>query len=169
MTKLIALSLVALPLSLHAANVAQEYEQVKRIAQRDPKVRAAYAEADRRLAERIVEIDPALKGYTPGAPAPKAKPAPAKPAAKAAPKPAAPKPVSGSKHKVAAGETLESIAAQYRIGVPTLKQANPGVQERKLQVGQVLIIPKKNTTAASRAKAAPKKEQSWWDKITSEN
>ncbi len=159
-SKLLFLALLAAPLTVSAVNLAQEYEQVRRIAQRDPKVRAAYEAADRKLAERIVEIDPSLKGYTPGKPAP---------APKATPKPAPAPKVRGAKHKVAQGETLESIAAQYRVGVPTLKQANPGVHERRLQVGQVLIVPKKNTApTSSKAKPAAKK-QSWWEQLTSDS
>lgn len=169
MPKSIILALLALPFSLSAANLAQNYEEARKVAQRDPKVRAAYEAADRKLAERIVEIDPSLRGYKPGQPAPKAKaPAPkakttaAKPASKPAP---APK-VRGTKHKVAQGETLESIATQYRVGVPTLKQANPGVQERRLQVGQTLIVPQKYTTAAASSKAKPAaKGKSWWEKL----
>ena len=65
----LALVVLSLPLNLQAAstNRAADYEQVRRIAARDPKVRAAYEAADRKLAARIVEIDPTLKGYTPGA------------------------------------------------------------------------------------------------------
>ena len=167
LTKSTFLAVLALPLSVHAANLASEYEQVRKIALRDPKVRAAYEAADRKLAERIGEIDPTLKGYKPGQPAPKAKAPAPKPAVKPAPtpKPAPAPKIRGAKHKVAPGETLESIAAKYRIGVPTLKQANPGVHERKLQVGQTLIIPKRNTSAPSAAAKPAKKEQSWWDKM----
>jgi LysM repeat protein len=173
MLKSIALAALALPFTLSAANRAQEYEQVRKIAQRDPKVRAAYEAADRKLAERIVEIDPTLRGYKPGQPEPKAKaPAPAPKtktaAAKPTPKPAPAPKVRGAKHKVAQGETLESIATKYRVGVPTLKQANPGVQERRLQVGQVIVIPQKSTitTASNKAKPSTKPaEKSWWEKL----
>lgn len=167
MSKFIALAVLALPFSLPAANLAQEYEQVRKIALRDPKVRAAYEAADRKLADRIVEIDPTLRGYKPGQPAPKAKaPAPKTKASapKPTPKPAPTPKVRGTKHKVAQGETLESIASQYRVGVPTLKQANPGVQERRLQVGQVIVVPKKSTTAPS-SQAKPAAKKSWWEKV----
>src|SRR3954447_3245741 len=59
----IVLVLLTAPLALHAASQEQEYQQVRTIALRDPKVRAAYEDADRRLEEKIVKIDPALAGY----------------------------------------------------------------------------------------------------------
>jgi len=53
--------------SAHAAgDLAQEYEQVRKIALRDPKVKEAYDRADQRLHEKIVELDPALRSYSPG-------------------------------------------------------------------------------------------------------
>ena len=44
-------------------------------------------------------------------------------------------------HRVAAGETLSTIARQYRIGVPALQAANPAIDARRLRPGQVLVIP----------------------------
>ncbi len=76
------LALLIAPITLHAATPAsqeQEYEQVRKIALRDPKVREAYADADRKLQAKIAQIDPALANYTPRK-APE-NPAPAKPAA----------------------------------------------------------------------------------------
>ena len=39
------------------------------------------------------------------------------------------------------GETLSSIAGHYRVKVATLKRVNHIIDERKLRVGQKLIIP----------------------------
>lgn len=169
---LLTLSLLTLPLvstsfaAPSQADLAREYDQVKRIAQRDPKVRAAYEAADRKLADKIVEIDPALKGYVPGKPftpepAPKpavaAKPTPA-PAAKPQPKPAAPAPKkaapSSREHVIAKGETLGSIAAKYKVSTADLRTANHVRDENKLIVGQVLVIP------AGSGKSAPAKPAS---------
>src|SRR3954463_5870939 len=89
---LLFFALIAAPICLHAASAdtqKQEYEQVRKIALRDPKVRAAYAEADRRLEAKILEIDPALASYLRHHPADN--PAPA-----AAPAPAKPKPAAAS-------------------------------------------------------------------------
>jgi LysM repeat protein len=189
---LLALAALTCPLALHAAqpDLATEYDQVLKIAQRDPKVRAAYEAADRKLAEKIIEIDPALKGYRPGQPAPKksaaAAPA-ARPVSKAEPKkPAAPattatpaKKGNELSHVVAKGETLGGIAARYGVTTASLKAANNIQDERKLMPGHVLVIPggKKPVTVAS-AKPAPKtkhsstpaapaKEQGFWDKLKS--
>src|SRR5258706_263030 len=90
----ITLLILAGPLSLWAAgseSLEQEYQQVRKIALRDGKVSAAYEEADRKLAAKIVQIDPALAAYattrTHGEGAPAAKPAqkPKVTAAKATP------------------------------------------------------------------------------------
>jgi len=129
--------------ALHAAaagNLDQEYQQVRKIALRDPKVRAAYEDADRRLEEKIAQIDPALAGYVPhhsGEPesAPKAE----KPVAHA--KPVSVPEGSGATHVVTKGETLGGIAAHYGVTVATLKTTNHIVDEKKLAVGQVLNVP----------------------------
>ena len=50
-------------------------------------------------------------------------------------------PAPARTHRVAAGETLSTIARQYRIGVPALQAANPAVDARRLRQGQMLVIP----------------------------
>jgi LysM repeat protein len=170
----LSLAVLSLPLSLQAATAdrSADYEQVRKIAARDPRVRAAYEAADRKLAARIVEIDPSLKGYTPGsAPAPK-KAAPAKPAApktqatrKAAPAPATRK---SATHVVQKGETLGGIAGRYGVSVATLKSANGIKDERKLAVGQKLVIPggkAQPATASAASKPASKKSGSFWNQL----
>ena len=49
--------------------------------------------------------------------------------------------VAGVRHTVAKGETLTSIAKHYNIPLPDLQKANKDVNDRKLQIGQTLIIP----------------------------
>jgi LysM repeat protein len=49
--------------------------------------------------------------------------------------------VTGTKHTVAKGETLTSIAKQYNIPLNDLKNANKIENDRKLQIGQILSIP----------------------------
>ena len=134
------------PSTLHAASaeLQAEYAQVRKIALKDPGVRAAYAKADAKLNAKILDIDPSLKamvekgGVAPG-PAPVAK--------RNAPKPAPKKPLqgapanTGSSYVVAKGDTLTSIAARYGVSAADLKSANGIVDERRLQVGQSLRIP----------------------------
>jgi LysM repeat protein len=133
-------------LSVHAAPSAkqeQEYEQVRRIALRDPKVRAAYAEADRKLEAKILQIDPSLVSYVHRAPEKANSTASVKPAPKPAPKPAVvPARPTQRAHVVVKGETLGSIAAKYGVSVATLKTTNHISDEKKLAVGQVIAIPK---------------------------
>lgn len=47
----------------------------------------------------------------------------------------------GRTHTVRSGETMTAIARQYGIRVGSLTAANPRVEPRRLQVGQVLTIP----------------------------
>lgn len=44
-------------------------------------------------------------------------------------------------HRVVASESFSSIARQYRVTIPALQAANPGVDSRRLSKGQVLAIP----------------------------
>ncbi len=175
-TPLLLLGILVFPRGIHAASPAdmeREYQQVRKIALRDPRVQAAYQEADRKLEAKILQIDPALEPYLKGkhsaresAPAPKpatkpfatVKTVPAKPAPKPAPTKTLPAP-KGATHTVATGETLGGIAAKYRVTVAALKSANHIQDERKLRVGQVLAIPS--------GKAAPqsKKEESAWSRL----
>ena len=62
--------LAAFAPSARADDRAQEYEQVRKIALRDPKVREAFQRAEERLQAKIDELDPALKSRpaTPVAP-----------------------------------------------------------------------------------------------------
>jgi LysM repeat protein len=48
---------------------------------------------------------------------------------------------ASTKHQVAKGETLTSIAKHYKIGVTDLLKMNKITDDRKLQIGQTLIIP----------------------------
>jgi LysM repeat protein len=153
------LGLLLAPVALHAASSAnqeQEYEQVRKIALRDPKVREAYAEADRKLQAKIAQIDPALANYTPRKPAesPATKPASSttgstasggfhKPAAKAT----TTAPASSQSYTVVHGDTLTSIAGKYGVTVADLKTSNHITDEKKLGVGQVLIIPNAKSAA----------------------
>ncbi len=45
-------------------------------------------------------------------------------------------------HRVVAGETFSHIARRYGVGVTALKDANPRIQPRRLQIGQWVIVPR---------------------------
>ena len=129
-----SIAVLAVPMSLAAAAAGsqeQEYQQVRKIALRDPKVRAAYDEADRRLETKIVQIDPALKSYVTTRRTDVVQLPPAT-HEKAAP---------SATHVVAKGDTLSTIAARYGVTVATLKATNQIEDERKLRAGQTLTIP----------------------------
>ena len=138
---LLPAALLALPLSLSAAGAGsqeQEYQQVRKIALRDPKVRAAYEEADRRLEAKMVQIDPTLKPYMKTR-----QPSGTQATATGAGSPAVAKNrTPGPPHVVAKGETLSSIAAHYSVTVAALKTTNQIQDERKLRAGQTLAIPR---------------------------
>ena len=136
---LLPIAFLAIPRPLSAApshSQEAEYQQVRKIALRDPKVRAAYEKADERLEAKIVQIDPALQTYV-------------KTRRSSVAQPAAVKAVTAAKratHVVAKGETLGSIAGRYGVTVAALKTTNQIQDERKLRAGQTLTIP----TARSR-------------------
>ena len=141
---LVPMAFLAIPLSLSAApssSQEQEYQQVRKIALRDPKVRAAYEAADERLEAKIVQLDPALKTYAKTRPSGGTQPAPLKDAKPVTPKQKTP----GTTHVVAKGETLGVIAGRYGVTVAALKTTNQIQDERKLRTGQTLTIPQAHT------------------------
>ncbi len=56
--------------------------------------------------------------------------------------------VAGNTHIVARGETLTSIAKQHSVTVSELQKANHIENDRKLQIGQTLIIPQGSSGAS---------------------
>ena len=98
-----------------------------------------------------------LEAFTePGKPvklAPAAKPAHPAAAAPTAEAPAAATAVSGSDsaltHVVKKGENLTTIARRANTTVPDILKLNKIEDERKLQIGQVLILPKPGTSGSS--------------------
>ena len=146
---LAAIVAATLSASLHAATAEMqaEYSQVRKIAMKDPGVRAAYAKADAKLNAKIIEIDPSLR---PLVEHPNAAPAPA--TRRASPKQPVRTASTSASYVVAKGDTLTSIAARYQMTAADLKSANGIVDERKLQVGQKLTIPARSTPARAPAK-----------------
>jgi LysM repeat protein len=71
------------------------------------------------------------------------------PAASNAPAAEAPKPPqqSGNSHVVAKGETLTSIAKMHKVTVEELQKFNHIENDRKLQIGQTIMIPPAASTS----------------------
>ena len=63
------------------------------------------------------------------------------PATTEAPKP----PQTGNSHVVAKGETLTSIAKMHKVSVEELQRFNHIENDRKLQIGQTIMIPPSST------------------------
>lgn len=55
----------------------------------------------------------------------------------------------GSTHVVARGETLTSIAKMHKVGIDELQKFNHIENDRKLQIGQMLLIPGAHDAAAA--------------------
>jgi tetratricopeptide (TPR) repeat protein len=107
------------------------------------------AEENRRLREELERLRttaavPAVPPPPNRAAAPvAARAAPVPVAAPAAPAitPRAGRVVAARTHRVQAGETLAAIARRYNVKLEALLAANPGLNPRRLQVGQGLRIP----------------------------
>jgi len=67
---------------------------------------------------------------------------------------AKPPPQTGNSHVVAKGETLTSIAKMHKVSVEELQRFNHIENDRKLQIGQTIMIPTAST-ATSPAPASP--------------
>jgi LysM repeat protein len=111
-----------------AGDLTEEYNQARKIALKDPKVRAAFKKANDELDKRIIEIDPSLKPLIEKqrGTAKKAEPSNAS---------------AGKTHVVAQGETLSSIARRYHVSVESLVKANHISKQATLRIGQKLLIP----------------------------
>jgi LysM repeat protein len=82
-------------------------------------------------------------------------PTPVPNAATATSEPAHPSPANGTTHVVARGETLTSIAKQYKVGVEELQKFNHIEDGRKLQAGQTIMIPPSSPGTAASVSPSP--------------
>jgi tetratricopeptide (TPR) repeat protein len=71
----------------------------------------------------------------------KSQPPPATPPASEMVASTSPKSASSRSHTIRQGEYPATIAKQYRVKVDSLMAANPGIDPRRLKIGQVLTIP----------------------------
>jgi LysM repeat protein len=111
-----------------AGDLTEEYNQARKIALKDPKVRAAFKKANDELDKRIIEIDPSLKPLIEKQRGTGKKAGPSKASA-------------GKTHVVAQGETLSSIARRYHVSVESLVKTNHISKQTTLRIGQKLHIP----------------------------
>ena len=60
---------------------------------------------------------------------------------------------TGTEYKIAKGDTLSGIASRNGVTISAIQQANPGLDPRKLKIGQTIKVPaaapKATTTAAA--------------------
>ena len=103
------------------------------------------------LSQQILKLEQQLAKTRPGVMIGETpSPAPASSATADASKPA-PTQQSGNSHVVAKGETLTSIAKMHKVTVEELQKFNHIENDRKLQIGQTIMIP----PAASSPGASP--------------
>ena len=87
------------------------------------------------LSQQILKLEQHLSSFRPGVMIGET-PAPATTTSEA------PKPIqTGNSHVVAKGETLTSIARMHKVSVEDLQKTNHIENDRKLQIGQTIIIP----------------------------
>ena len=72
-----------------------------------------------------------------------------------APPPAAPPVAEGQEYTVVKGDTFATIAKKSGVSVKALETANPGVDAKKLQIGQKLHVPAPTSATTAAPMAAP--------------
>lgn len=125
--------------------MVEELRAVRQMVEQQSKQIEALAKQVAKLAASV-EGKPASKaegasGAEPPTPPPPATPAESTPAPKA-------ELVGPPKHVVTKGETLTSIAKHYNIPLADLLKANKDINDRKLQIGQAIVIPTAPSTKA---------------------
>ena len=106
------------------------------------------------LSQQILKLEQQVAKFRPGVMIGETPtPAPAtNAAATEAPKPAP----NGNSHVVAKGETLTSIAKMHKVSVEELQKFNHIENDRKLQIGQTIMIPPSaSSPGASPAPSSP--------------
>lgn len=98
------------------------------------------------LSQQILKLEQQISAIRPGVMIGETPP----PVTAEAPKP----PQTGNSHVVAKGETLTSIAKMHKVSVEELQRFNHIENDRKLQIGQTIMIPT-SSTATSPTPASP--------------
>jgi LysM repeat protein len=93
------------------------------------------------LSQQILKLEQQVSKFRPGVMIGETpSPSPTSNATAEAPKPV-PTQQSGNSHVVAKGETLTSIAKMHKVTVEELQKFNHIENDRKLQIGQTIMIP----------------------------
>lgn len=105
------------------------------------------------LSQEILKIEQQLN--RPGVIVGQATPAPAETNAPVAETAKASSPPGTNTHTIAKGETLTSIAKMHKVSVDELQKANHIENDRKLQVGQTILIPSASAAPSPAASGSP--------------
>jgi LysM repeat protein len=105
------------------------------------------------LSQHILKLE--QQASRPGVMVGEMSPSPAPNAATTTSESAHPSPANGITHVVTRGETLTSIAKQYKVGVEELQKFNHIEDGRKLQAGQTIMIPPSSASPATSASPSP--------------
>jgi LysM repeat protein len=99
------------------------------------------------LSQQILKLEQQIANLRPGVMIGEATPAPSTNSAA----PESSRPANGNTHTVARGETLTSIAKMHNVTVTELQKFNHIENDRKLQIGQTIMIPGPAAPASSPA------------------
>jgi len=125
------------------SNTTQIEALIKKIDEQNAKIDA--------LSQQILKLEQQLANARPGVMIGESTPAPAASAAVAASSQSA---NGDNTHTVARGETLTSIAKMHGVSVSELQKFNHIENDRKLQIGQTIMIPA-SSSGSSPSPAAP--------------
>lgn len=106
------------------------------------------------LSQQILKIEQQLNSMSrPGVMIGEPTPPPTAPVA--ADSKVSPPPPNGNSHTIAKGETLTSIAKMHKVTVDELQKFNHIENDRKLQVGQTIMIPAPSASPSASISAPP--------------
>lgn len=126
----------------NSPNAAQLEALTKKIEEQNAKIDI--------LSQQILKLEQQIASMRPGVMVGEATPAPTPSPAAGAVAAASPAPASGGNtHTVARGETLTSIAKMHSVSVTDLQKFNQIENDRKLQIGQTIMIPGSPAPGAS--------------------
>lgn len=101
------------------------------------------------LSQQILKLEQQITNMRPGVMIGEATPVPAAAAAAPASAESSGHTPNGNVHTVARGETLTSIAKMHSVTISELQKTNHIENDRKLQIGQTLLIPSPSNPGSS--------------------